>query len=495
MSRKKVIIIGSGFAGMSAACHLAADFDVMVIEKNNTPGGRGRKFEADGFTFDMGPSWYWMPEVFESFFNNFGKSASDYYELIRLDPSYQVFFGDDSVSMPASIDEIYQLFETLEEGSSAHLKAFLEDAAYKYQVGMKEFVYKPSHSVSEYMDFRLVKSAFKLKLLQSISSEIKSRFKNPKLIQILEFPVLFLGAKPSNTPAMYSMMNYADLMLGTWYPVGGMSKIGEAFYELAIEQGVQFKFGEVVKGVNIPNGHISEVITDKGSYLADEVINAADYHHFEQSILPASHRMYDNHYWNKRTMAPSSLLFYLGIDKKIEGLEHHNLFFDKDFDQHAEEIYSTPQWPTDPLFYACCPSRTDKSVAPENKENLFLLMPLAVDLEDHESIRSQYLDVMIERIEAQLNISIKDHIIYKRSYAINDFKNDYNAFKGNAYGLANTLKQTAILKPKMRSTKVSNLHYTGQLTVPGPGVPPSIISGEVVANELKKLNRTHQLAK
>jgi len=471
---------------MSAACHLAEDFDVMVIEKNNSPGGRGRKFEAEGFTFDMGPSWYWMPEVFESFFNKFGKSTSDYYELIRLDPSYQVFFEDDSISMPASIEEIYGLFENLEPGSSDRLKSFLIDAAYKYKVGMEEFVYKPSHSVREYMDFRLVKSAFKLKLLQSISSEIKSRFKNPKLIQILEFPVLFLGAKPSNTPAMYSMMNYADLVLGTWYPMGGMSKIGEAFYQLSLQLGVQFKFGETVESVNVPNGHISEVITNRGSYLVDEVINAADYHHFEQSILPATHRMYDGHYWDKRTMAPSSLLFYLGIDKKIEGLQHHNLFFDKDFDQHAEEIYSQPQWPTNPLFYACCPSKTDSSVAPPGKENLFLLMPLAAGLEDDQSVRSQYLNVMIDRIEGKLNCSIKEHIVYQRSYAIEDFKKDYNAFKGNAYGLANTLKQTAILKPKMRSTKVSNLHYTGQLTVPGPGVPPSIISGEVVANELKK---------
>jgi len=239
--------------------------------------------------------------------------------------------------------------------------------------------------------------------------------------------------------------------------------------------------------VVIENDRIQSVKTDRGSFETDIIINSADYNHFEQQILPKSHRMYDERYWDKRTMAPSSLLFYMGIDKELPNLEHHNLFFDEDFDLHADEIYEDKKWPTAPLFYACCPSKTDDSVAPKGKENVFLLMPLAVDLEDSVEQRSKYRDVMIKRLEHHLGTSIKDHIVYERSYAINDFKEDYNSYKGNAYGLANTLKQTAILKPKMKSKKVKNLFYTGQLTTPGPGVPPSIISGEVVATEVKKL--------
>ena len=491
MSKKKVVIIGSGFSGMSAACHLAKDFDVTVLEKHSSAGGRGRKFEVDGFVFDMGPSWYWMPAVFERFFNKFGKSTSDYYELIRLDPSYKVFFEDgEHLAVPADRVALDAMFESLEPGSSQQLKEFLDDAAYKYKVGMEEFVYKPSHSISEYLDLRIVKSAFKLKLLQSLSSEVRSRFKHPKLIEILEFPVLFLGAKPENTPAMYSLMNYADLVLGTWYPKGGMAKIGEAFHQLAMELGVKFQFDQNVKSVNISDGYIAEVITDKSSFSADMVINSADYHHFEQHILPSSHRMYDERYWDKRTMAPSSLLFYLGLDKEIPGLEHHNLFFDKDFGVHADEIYESPVWPTDPLFYTCYPSKTDETIAPKGKENIFLLMPLAVNLEDTEALRLKYRDMMLDRLELHLGLEIKEHIIYERSFAINDFKEEYNSYKGNAYGLANTLRQTAILKPKMRSKKVGNLFYTGQLTTPGPGVPPSIISGEVVATEVKKVMTT-----
>lgn len=486
MGKKKVTIIGSGFSGMSAACHLATDYDVVVLEKNDTPGGRGRKFEAEGFVFDMGPSWYWMPGVFEDFFQKFGKTCSDYYNLVRLDPSYKVFFKDAPIEVPANRGELDALFESLEPGSSEQLDVFLKDAAYKYKVGMEEFVYKPSHSILEYIDLRIAKSAFKLSLLTSISSEIQSKFKHPKIIEILEFPVLFLGAKPENTPAMYSLMNYADIVLGTWYPKGGMSKIGEGFYKLACELGVRFEFNQNVEKVKIEDKRICNVITDKGSFDTDILINSADYHHFEQEILPKQFRMYNERYWENRTMAPSSLLFYMGIDKKLEGLEHHNLFFDEDFALHADEIYEDKKWPTAPLFYTCCPSKTDETVAPKGKENIFLLMPLAVDLEDNEDLRSKYRDIMIERLERHLDTPIKDHIIYERSYAINDFKQDYNSFKGNAYGLANTLKQTAILKPKLKSKKVKNLYYTGQLTTPGPGVPPSIISGEVVAREVKK---------
>jgi len=491
MPQKKVVIIGSGFAGMSAACHLAKDYDVTVLEKNGTAGGRGRKFEVDGFVFDMGPSWYWMPAVFEQFFNKFGKTTSDYYDLIRLDPSYKVFFEDsEHLSVPADRKELDAMFESLEPGSSLQLKEFLDDAAYKYKVGMEEFVYKPSHSITEYIDLRIVKSAFKLKLLQSLSSEVRSRFKHPKLIKILEFPVLFLGAKPENTPAMYSLMNYADLVLGTWYPMGGMAKIGEAFYQLAIELGVNFQFNQNVQTVNVTKGHITEVITDNSTFIADMVINSADYHHFEQHVLPSKHRVYDEAYWDNRTMAPSSLLFYIGLDKKVPGLEHHNLFFDKDFGLHANEIYETPMWPTDPLFYTCCPSKSDETVAPKGKENIFLLMPLAVDLEDTDALRQKYRDMMLDRLEHHLGVGLKEHIIYERSFAINDFKEEYNSYKGNAYGLANTLRQTAILKPKMRSKKIDNLFYTGQLTTPGPGVPPSIISGEVVATEVMKVMGT-----
>ena len=485
---KKVIVIGSGFAGLSAATSLAQQgYDVTILEKNSVPGGRARQFKAEGFTFDMGPSWYWMPDVFEQYFARFNKKPSDYYDLVRLDPSYSIFFGkNDVMEVPAKLDDLYAMFDRYEPGSSKNLRKFLDEAEYKYRVGMSEFVQKPSHSIMEFADWRIVASLFRLQMFSSISNSIHKLFKNEQLIQMLEFPVLFLGATPENTPAMYSLMNYADISLGTWYPMGGMFKIIEGMVKLAEEMGVKILLNQEVKSIQVPNGHANKVITADAAYDADIVVGGADYHHVEQQLLPERSRQYTEKYWDKRVMAPSSLLFYLGINKKLEGLHHHNLFFDEDFDQHAIEIYDQPQWPSKPLFYACAPSVTDASVAPEGCENLFLLVPLAPDLEDTEQMREKYFNIIMDRLENLTGQEIRSHIVYKRSFAHNDFKKDYHAYKGNAYGLANTLLQTAFLKPKLRSSKVKNLYYTGQLTTPGPGMPPSLISGQVVADDIAK---------
>jgi phytoene desaturase len=485
---KKVIVIGSGFAGLAAATSLAqAGFDVTVLEKNATPGGRARQFAADGFVFDMGPSWYWMPDVFEQYFARFGKKPSDYYQLVRLDPSYQIVFGkDDVMQVPATMPGLEALFERYEPGSRANLRRFLAEAQYKYEVGMTEFVHKPSLSLLEFADWRIVTSLFRLQMFQSIASHVRKLFKNEKLRQFLEFPVLFLGATPEKTPAMYSLMNYADLALGTWYPMGGMYKIIEGMVQLAQEQGVQIRLNEEVQSIYVPNGHATKVITKTGEYAADVVVGGADYHHVEQQLLVTKNRDYSKSYWDKRVMAPSSLLFYLGLDKKLSDIQHHTLFFDEDFTRHAVEIYEEPQWPRKPLFYVCAPSVTDPGVAPPGCENLFILMPVAPDLEDTEAIRAYYFDLILERFEKLTGQDIRNHIIFKRSFAHQDFKNDYHAYKGNAYGLANTLLQTAFLKPRLRSKKVKNLFYTGQLTTPGPGMPPSLISGQVVAQEIIK---------
>ncbi len=481
-------MIGSGFAGLSAATNLAASgFQVTVLEKNAVAGGRARKFEADGFMFDMGPSWYWMPDVFEQYFAHFGKKPSDYYDLVRLDPSYQIYFGPgDVMEVPANMEALEAVFERYEPGSSNNLRKFLREAEYKYRVGMSDFVHKPSHSILEFADLRILKSLFRLQMFKSMSAHVRKLFRNEKLIELLEFPVLFLGATPQKTPALYSLMNYADMALGTWYPQGGMHKIVEAMVSLAVELGVDIRLNQEVRQIYVPNGKATKVITDTTEYEADIVVGGADYHHVEQHLLPPPLRRYSESYWQKRTMAPSSLLFYLGIDRKLKNLIHHNLFFDEDFTRHAVEIYEKPQWPSKPLFYVCAPSVTDPDVAPAGMENLFVLIPLAPGLQDNDETRERYYHIVMERLERLTGQEIRQHVIYKRSFAHREFIRDYHAFKGNAYGLANTLLQTAFLKPKLRSDKVSNLFYTGQLTTPGPGVPPSLISGQVVAREIGK---------
>lgn len=486
---KRVTVIGAGIAGLSAASVLAKKgYKVTVLEKNNKPGGRINFFEQEGFRFDMGPSWYWMPEVFEQFYNKFGFTASDFYKLIRLDPSYDVIFKEGTVSLPADYKALRSLFDNIEAGSGARLDKFLATAKYKYEVGMSEFVWKPSLSWLEFLDLRIAKSALQLQMFSSISKEIGKVVSDNRLRQILEFPVLFLGATPQDTPALYSLMNYADIKLGTWYPMGGMHKIAEAFYKIALSVGVKFKFEEEVTGFEYSKKEISHVVTSKASYESDLVISNADYHHTDQHLVKEPNRSYTPKYWDSRKMAPSSLLVFLGVNKKLPRLQHHNLFFDADFEKHAHQIYKDPKWPEDPLFYVCCPSKTDPGVAPEGKENLFLLMPVGPDLKDGDEISERYLSMMLRRIEEHIGETFEEQIIIKKFFSVSDFKSTYNSFKGNAYGLANTLLQTAVLKPSLKSKKLSNLYFAGQLTTPGPGLPPSIISGQVVADEILKNN-------
>ena len=484
----EIVVIGSGFAGLSAATALAdAGHIVTVLEKNETPGGRARSFSAEGFTFDMGPSWYWMPDVFEDYFRQHGYQPSDFYELKRLDPSYRVVFSPNFLlDIPASMPHLEALFEQIEAGAGNALREFLAQAKYKYEVGMHNLVHQPGRSLGEYMDVQLLKDVLRLDVFKSLSQHVRKFFKHPKLLKLVEFPVLFLGATPQDTPALYSLMNYADMSLGTWYPMGGMHKIVEAMVAVARKKGVKFIFNAEVTQLDVSQRQVKNIKTRQGSYAAQVVVAGADYHHVEQKLLVKEQRSYTEGYWKGRTMAPSSLLFYLGIDRKIPNLLHHNLFFDRDFELHAREIYKKPSWPADPLFYACVPSITDDSVAPEGMENLFLLIPVAPGLEDTEEIREKYFQQLMDRLQVQTGVDIRKHIVYKRSYAHRNFMEDYHAFKGNAYGLANTLMQTAYLKPKLKSKKVDNLYFTGQLTVPGPGVPPSLISGNVVAKEIIK---------
>jgi len=481
----KISIIGSGFSSMSAACYLASyGYEVNVYEKNDQIGGRARIMKKDGFTFDMGPSWYWMPDAFEKFFSDFDKKVSDYYNLLRLSPAYRVYFEDSSfIEIPNSIEAIYDIFEKEEPGSAKQLKAFLKKSQFNYETAIQNLVYKPGLSPLELITPKTVANVNQF--FTSISQDVRKRFKSKKLIAILEFPVLFLGAKAQDTPSFYSFMNYADFVLGTWYPEGGMFKVVEAMESLAIELGVKFHTSSNVKKILTENGKVTGLQIDNEIVPSDLVVSGADYHHTE-SLLSTNERSYSEKYWEKRVFAPSALLYYVGFDRKLDNIRHHMLFFDEDIDPHAENIYDHPAWPESPLFYGSFPSVSDKSVAPSNHELGFYLIPIAPGLKDTEDLKEKYFDIIIDRMEKHTGQSLRKNIIFKHSYSVSNFKEDYNSYKGNAYGMANTLRQTAFLRPSIKSKKVKNLYFTGQLTVPGPGVPPSLISGKIVADQIMK---------
>lgn len=494
----KIAVIGSGFSGLSAAAYLAAEgHEVHVFEKNQTIGGRARQIKtANDYVFDMGPSWYWMPDVFERFYNDFGYTTSDFYPLELLDPAFEIVFGKEKLSIPHNFSELSALFESIEKGSSGRLRAFMEEAQFKYDMGMKNLVYMPGLSVSEFADMDLIKGAMRLQVFSSFSKHIRKFFTHPQLLALMEFPVLFLGAMPQDTPALYSLMNYAGLKLGTWYPQGGFGKVIEAIAQIAANKGTKISTNAPVEKILVDNGAAVGVQVNGEKLPFDGVIAGADYHHVESKLLPEAYRNYDEKYWAKKTFAPSCLIYYIGVKKKLKGIRHHTLFFEEDLLLHSQEIYKNPKWPTKPLFYVCCPSQTDDTVAPSGHENLFLLMPLAPGIPDSEAQREKYFTLMMGRLQKHLGEEIISHIDYKQSYCVTDFIADYHSYKGNAYGLANTLMQTALLKPKIKNKKVNNLFYTGQLTVPGPGVPPALISGKIAASQMIKIlsHKHHEAA-
>ena len=483
--KKNIKVIGSGFSSLAGACYLAkAGHQVTVYEKNTTIGGRARQLKRDGFTFDIGPTWYWMPDVFERFFADFGKKPSDYYELKKLSPAYQVYFGiDEFVLISDNLEEIKATFETIEKGSGKALQDFMDEARSNYDIAIKDLVYRPGVSP---MELITVETAMKVgQFFGNISKNVRKKFKNQKLVQILEFPVLFLGAKPSDTPSFYNFMNYADFGLGTWHPKNGMYSVIKAIEKLAVELGVAIKTDSNISKVIVEGNEAKGLLVNNEFVQADIVLSGADYHHTE-TLLDEKHRAYSEKYWESRVFAPSSLLFYVGFDKKIVNVEHHSLFFDVDFDVHASDIYDNPKWPENPLFYASFPSKTDSNSAPEGKESAIFLIPLAPGIEDTEALRNQNFEKIVTRLERLTQQNLKENIIFKESFCKNDFVEQYNSYKGNAYGMANTLLQTAFLRPKLKSKKVKHLYFTGQLTVPGPGVPPALISGKLVAELIEK---------
>lgn len=480
-----IIIIGSGFSSLSAACYLAKEgHNVHVFEKNETIGGRARQFNKQGFTFDMGPTFYWMPDVMEKFFADFDKKPSDYYELTRLDPGYSIYFGkNEMVSLSSDIFKLYQTFESIEPGSSKFLRKFLKEAGYNYKVAMEDVVYRPGKSPLELI---MPQTAVRLgQFINSLGNVVRKNIKSEKLRQILEFPVLFLGAKPDKTPSFYRFMNHADMILGTWHIKGGMFKLVDALRQLAESMGVEIHASSPVSKIVVENSIVTGVIVKDIFYPATFVISGADYHHSEL-LLDKKYRNYSESYWSKKVFAPSSLLFFVGFDKVLDNISHHTLFFDTDFKLHSETIYDDPKWPEKPLFYASFPGKTDNTLCPDGKETGIFLIPIAPGLKDNPETREKYFNQIISRMENITGQKIMESVLFKQSFAVNDFILDYNAYKGNAYGLSNILLQTAFLKPKMQNKKIKNLLYTGQLTVPGPGVPTTIISGKIAGNCAKK---------
>ncbi len=510
---ESVIVIGGGFGGLSTACYLAdAGADVTLVEKNEQLGGRASRLERDGFRFDMGPSWYLMPDVFERFFGHFGRSPDEYYSLTHLDPHYRVFWKDgDRVDVLPDLDANRELFESYEPGGADALDAYLEKSEYTYEVGMEHFVYEDRPRLRDYVDPDVLRYSWGLSLLGKMQGHVEEYFDHPKLQQLMQYTLVFLGGSPTNTPALYNLMSHVDFNMGVYYPDGGIGAVVDGIVELAEELGVEFVTdaevtaiegrrggfavdvaggpGGVVGGAPGERAAVGPGMADGGAtdgtrYLADLVVSNADYAHTEQALLPSEKRQYAESYWESRTYAPSAFLLYLGVEGDVPELAHHTLVLPTEWDEHFAQIFDEPAWPDDPAYYLCVPSKTDDTVAPEGHSNLFALVPIAPGLEDTPALRDQYRDLVLEDIAENADTDLRDRIVMEETFCVADFADRYNSYEGSALGLAHTLRQTSLFRPPHASTAVDGLYFTGATTTPGIGVPMCLISGQLTAERV-----------
>lgn len=494
MQNKRIVVIGGGISGLATAALLArANYQVTLFEKNSQLGGRAQVLTAKGFSFDMGPSWYMMPEVFEKYFSLFGKKPSDYYSLKKLDPRYRVYFGQkDYVDVDDDFNKNMQLFEKLEKGAGKKLEQLISDLKTIYPVIGDQFIYSDYTRLTDLITASNLKALAviltKANPLLSFDQYISKRITSDKLKKILEFSTVFLGGSPYNTPAVYAMLIYADFIQKIWYPLGGMKMVVKALETLCRDNRVDLKLSEPVTKIEVVNGKSSGVTTPKGFYPADYVISSTDYAFTEINMLDRQWQNYPAKYWQKKTLAISAILIYLGIRGKVKNMLHHNLYFCPDWQKNFDQIFEEKTYPNDPSLYISIRTKSDNTIAPKDTEELFILVPLGSGMNIDNNQQSEYVDLVIDKIEKLSGESVRSRIIFRKVFAQNDFAQEYNAYQGTALGLAHTLNQSVMFRPNNKSKKVKNLYYVGQYTNPGVGVPMCLISAQIVTKLINREN-------
>lgn len=496
---KKVVIIGAGVGGLATACILGqAGYKVTIYEKNSQAGGRAGTFTAEGFTFDTGPSWYLMPDVFEHFFELLGENAGELLKLKRLEPSYRVFYKDKlfgAVDIFGELERDGSTLEALEPGARNKLRGYLEKSTYQYNLAMNRFLYKNYDSLADFFTPDMLLRSLRLNVFTTMQKYVSRHFSSAEVQKIMQYPLVFLGASPNNAPALYSLMSHIDFKQGTFYPEGGMYKLTETLVALAKARGVNIICDTPVAAISANGGKAMGVILKDGSRIeADIVISNADIAHTELELLKPQYRSYSDRYFSKRTMAPGALLLYLGVKKEFPNLSHHNLVFSQDWSANFKAIFETKRWPGDPSFYVCNPSKTNSGVAPKKHENLFVLVPIPARTDYKEQELEKYSEWILNTMERVMHLdSLKENIVYKKIYCSKNFQEEFNSYQGSALGFAHTLRQTAVFRPSNKSKKLSNLFYVGAGTTPGIGLPMCLISAQLVYKRLIGDKSSHRL--
>jgi len=491
--KRHAVIIGAGYAGLSSALLLLREgWQVTVLEKNEAPGGRARLWQEKGYSFDMGPSWYLMPEVFETFFASVGSSVAEAYDLTKLKTHYKVYFeGQEAVTITDDLERTKRLFESFEPGGAVRLQKYMDEAQYKYDTALGEFLYREYRTVFDFLNRKILTKGLSLGIFQKLDKFVRRFFGDVRARQILEYAMVFLGTSPQDAPALYSIMSHVDLKLGVFFPEGGMNGVAQAMARLVTQRGGTILCHHEVTALKVDEGRVRSVETNRGSFTGDVVLNCGDYAWGETKLLEPRWQSYKKAYWDQRTFAPSMFLVFLGVNRRLPGLEHHNLYFSADWNQHFDTIFKNPAWPQNPCFYLSAITKTDPAMAPAGAENLFLLVPVAPGLTDEDEFRAKYLEGLFDHVKKVTGEDLRQGLEVCRVFGPRDFENDYHAWGGTALGLAHTLFQTAVFRPAHRSKKVANLWYSGQYTHPGVGVPMTLIASDIVVKEIVKATHGH----
>ncbi len=486
LSGESIAVVGAGIGGLAASAQLAASgADVSVYERRDQVGGVAGRLEADGFRFDTGPSWYLMPEVFERFFGSFDTQPSDHYDLVRLDPHYRIFWDDgDRVDVTGDTEELVTLFESYERGAGDALRRYLADAEETYDLGMDRFVLPNRTRFREYLSLDVIRSGRALSLLGSMDSHVQRYFEHPKLRQIVEYSLVFIGGSPYNVPALYKLMSHVDLGLGVYYPQGGLYEVVEAIETVAIQEGVDIQTDSGVESLEpLDDGMAVDLGDDTAVH--DRVVSNAPPEHVERTLLPDGTGGRDGSYWEGRTYGPSAFLLYLGVEGDVDPLEHHTLVLPTDWKPHFDAIFDSPGWPENPAYYVNVPSKTDPSVAPDGCETVVVLVPLAPGLDDSSERRSAFREQLFDDLKRTTGVELRDRIIFEETACISEFEQGFNRPRGTALGLAHTRTQTGPFRPGHRAPGLDRLYYVGSDTNPGIGVPMCLLSGEHVADTVE----------
>ena len=494
---KKAVIIGGGIAGLATAGLLAkAGMSVTVLEARERVGGRAYTWEKDGFKFDMGPSWYLMPDAFDQFFKLMGTTSNAELELKRLDPMYQTINEGEAepLVVKADLASNKALFDSVEPGAGERLQAYVDSAEDAYKLSIEHFLYTNFQNTKSFTHPDVLKRAgrFIKHLLTPLDTFAGKHVQDARLRKILNFPAVFLGASPYKTPSMYHLMTHVDMNVGVFYPMGGFYSIIEAVERVAKRAGVVVHTNSRVTKIVTENGAVKGVNVGEIFFEADVVVGNADLHHLETQLLNPEEQTLPQKWWDKREPGPSAMLLFLGVKGEIPELDHHTLLYSDDWAKNFEEVFHKADGkrkiPNPASLYVCAPSKSDPTVAPKGYENLFVLVPIAADPSiggSGDEAFEKAADRIIDQIADWAKIpNFRERIVVRGSMGPRDFVTELNAWQGTALGMAHTLKQSAFFRPANYSKKVKGLYYAGHHSVPGIGLPMCLIGAELVYKRL-----------